>query len=663
MSSLKRALERVIRVVQHPPAPRLARPQNSYDGAAVSGRLPPKTRRVRRRPVPHREHLQVKAQVGNLQRKKFRQFLDPLDIPQLKIYDDNVAPYDVHRAEQNLRLRRSLKPTDIFINFLNEKVAFKKMVQWLVDLTPGTLKGGHVVHNVATLQSVLADEEAQFSATRYAHTPRYHFHELPPIPDPLTPDSFQEYIYFLTHCRILYRNSGSLQSGIVPDILLHTHRLDNVAFRKCRSADTYNYLIKYFGHDKFQVSFAKELLLVMIKDGHVPNVDTINTLIKICKRHSVRRALTLSFSLVLKYLQLAKKFDVALNLSTWNRVYDCIQNVLLKEQFVNKICAERVPVLANLAVRIIEDYSASTSRTQELVEFVEKELGWAGWRGDSRVCNKVLQHRLRHSSDPREVGETLAHMLPHLQGDVVTVKAAVDAMEANTTISAKEAMMLGVFLRLLGGETPPETLGKVVAAMCRTAGRYEVRAVCSIVRGLIHDACIAYQLPEEYLEYEDAPGKRARRESKRASRRSTSAKRGLSIPIHRLAELYRIIKRLTRNSLNDMEAAVLYANKTLQEPIPMPHEKLSASEAVAWEELKKRARSPGFWDKPCATLGLTPAARQTPAAMVHAYRAANYASMSMSHTGSLLEKLRSGPQQHLMQELHRRKIIDSSQEF
>ncbi|KAM9886070.1 hypothetical protein OXX79_014426 [Metschnikowia pulcherrima] len=104
---------------------------------------------------------------------------------------------------------------------------------------------------------------------------------------------------------MLYRNSSSLMSGIVPEILLHTHHLENTQFKPFRTVETYNYLI-IFGYEKFQNSFSRELLLVMVHDGHSPNINTINQLMKTCRIHASRRSLVSTYKVVVSYLSLAK---------------------------------------------------------------------------------------------------------------------------------------------------------------------------------------------------------------------------------------------------------------------------------------------------------------------------------------------------------------------
>ncbi|KAM9922628.1 hypothetical protein OXX80_011812, partial [Metschnikowia pulcherrima] len=159
----------------------------------------------------------VRPHLKGFLRKRYQKFLEPLDMPQLKIYDDSLPKYDVSRAEHILANKKSSDRQQIFANYLEEKHNFEKMMNLLVELTPRDLMDKNTVENSTSLAHVLKREESQFRATRYDHIPRYHFHEVPPIPQPLTKESFQEYIYFLTHSKMLYRNSSSLMSGIVPE--------------------------------------------------------------------------------------------------------------------------------------------------------------------------------------------------------------------------------------------------------------------------------------------------------------------------------------------------------------------------------------------------------------------------------------------------------------
>ena len=151
---------------------------------------------------------------------------------------------------------------NVFNNFLEDRIIFNQMMDLLIDITPEYLKSNDI-HNDQSLSRILQQQDHQDRMNKFSDiTPRYHFHEIPPIP-PLDPESFQKYIYFLTHLKILYKNSLSLQNGLVSDILLHTHKLTNTKYQPFRSVYTYNYLIKFFGYDKNQSSFARELLLVV----------------------------------------------------------------------------------------------------------------------------------------------------------------------------------------------------------------------------------------------------------------------------------------------------------------------------------------------------------------------------------------------------------------
>lgn len=559
-------------------------------------------------------------------------------MPELKIYDDSPAPYNVPKAEANLTSKKSKDRIDIFNNFLSERFTFNKMLDFLVGLTPTRLKSEETISDAGTLAGVLKEQERQYTQGA-SQVPRFHFQELPPIPQPLTADSFRDYIYFLTHLRILYKNSSSLESGIVPDILLYTHHLDNTEFKPFRSVDTFNYLIKYFGYDKFQSSFARELLLVMSKDGHKPNIGTINELLKICRKHSDRRSLVSTYSVVINYLVLVKRMNLEINLTTWNRIYDCIDNIFLKELFVNKMSAINLPILHNMCNSILRDFATTTSDTQEVVDFIEKDLNRPKWRDDPRMLDKVLHHKIIHLATAEDFGEVW-HDLMSNPIDGVTLKSVINSLWSNPRLQNRTYLMLATYLKLKDrlDFVPAEVYGTLFGAICEES--LDTVAVSKLARSLIHvEALQKLNLPVEFNEYLDATG-----ETKKESPK---------IPEH-----YRMMKRLSKHNLTDLEARVLYCQQEMR--CPMPWDSLSETESSEWESTKAELDADAkFWENSTTKankIGLVVAESPVPGEVIHNYRRVNSINMGISRDIVLIQKLQKGFEKQTEDEMAKRNI-------
>lgn len=490
-------------------------------------------------------------------------------MPQLKAFDEK-SRYDSAKAEQRRSARQSTRVEDQFQHFLNERSVFTKMLDLLVELTPENLKSALTIENSEALASVVLEQERQYRSTRYS-TPRYLMTELPHMPPPNDAAKFQEYIYYLTHTKVLFRNLSLLTSGIVPEILLHTHHLENSTYKNVRSTTTYNYLIKYFGYDKFQSSFARELLLVMSKDGHHPNIETVNQLLKTCRIHSRRRRLTSTYHVILSYLTLAKRLDLRADLTTWYRVYDCLDNIFLKEAFANKMALIHLPVSDAMCLRIVQDFASTTSNTSDLMEFVERDL----MRDitESRIGDIIMTHKVQRLRDCGEFAGFWREI--PLCPDPLTVKHLVSAVANNRHFKHQTPLIFGIFLhfRKLSVEILPE----VVGLLLKSAVKEKVSS--KILRGLLHEGMRALRL-DEWMH------------------RPTKKKIQVPgfpalVPKPKLHESYRILKRLTQNLLTEAEARAILAvdSGNLERYLWDP---LSAEEEVWWTEFCD-SHMPEFW--------------------------------------------------------------------
>ncbi|OBA19466.1 hypothetical protein METBIDRAFT_46102, partial [Metschnikowia bicuspidata var. bicuspidata NRRL YB-4993] len=660
MNSLKEALARVSRVV-NPPGPRRRPPPVVVPAPPAA----PRHLQLGERPtVPRPQLAAARPHVQRFLRRRFQRFLEPLQMPQLRIHEDRRAPYDAARAERRLAHKSSADRLQMLTYFLGERPAFERMMRLLEAHTPRELMDGATVESPAALARVLEREDREFHAARYAHVPRFHFREVPPMPRPLTRAGFQEYVYTLTHSRMLYRNALSLKSGLVPEILLYTHRVDNEAFRPFRSTETYNYLIKYFGFDKFQSSFARELVLVMVHDGHAPNTNTLNQLLRICRVHSRRRSLVSTYKLVANYLGLARKLGLRINLATWNRVYDCIDNILLKEAFLNRMLAVCLPVLDNMCVRVLADFCTTTSHTQEVVRFLENDLRRPAWRDAPRLAEKVLFHQVQHTAANADLARVFEDFGRHVAVDALTLKTLANAINANANLLHRGYLVLCMYVRLapLVPLVPPEVYSRAAQLLCENAEGYDIPAVNFFVRAIVHhDATRMLGLPPT------EPKMDFKTEETRDSKKQARGPR-LKSPDAVFPENYKIFKRLSRKGLNVLEAKVIYE---LQErPNPgsrYPWDLLTESEEKAWVAITEQIRAQSrFWENTAAkaaSVGLVVSDHpQAPPAWITAYEKKQYRQMSLSHEINTLQKLAMGLDKHTEHEMKKRNIYAASPE-
>lgn len=470
MLPIKSTLSRVGRTARHiellqknaapPPQPRAATP------------LPPKP------PVPKAELKKWRRHLDHYQTKVYRDFLTPLGMDNLKVFND-PEPFDAVSAHAKWRRLADPSPKQQFHNYLEEKTKFEQMALMLIDSFPNDLKN---VDSPARLART-------FGQTHAERTPRHHYHELPPMPKPLTPEAFERWIYSLTHTRHFYRNSLSLSLGIIPDILLQTHHLDNREFKAVRLVHTYNHLIYYFA-SKNQSSFAREILLVMTADGHHPNTTTINNLLRVCRFHAHNRLTSSTYSVILKYLSLARTMGIPLDFELITRVYDATNNLFLRELLLSQLQAAEIPISPSLMTRVVDDFCATTTSTAEVIKFLETDFG-RDWRRENVLFNKVVGHQLTHDL------AGLAELVDSVAVDAYTIKLVVEGIR-RLAVPHKGWMMLQWYWRLRQ-RTPP-TNPHIFALLINqliAEGDQLPYATAIAVKGLIADMTCALALPTD----------------------------------------------------------------------------------------------------------------------------------------------------------------------
>lgn len=499
MNSIKDALVRLSRVVRQLESDGkklpIVGPRSAMRNAAKHQNVSRDKHNVKviRRPDRNIENVsRYSALVRDHQKERFRDFLRPLGIPNLKTLQETGSgpkQYDTEKARNNWLINK-----DNLRSFLYNREAFSKMMDLIRDLTPpeyvATDKSPEHIRRI-----IEVDEIERRRSSFHGIGPKNSFSEIPSMPEPLTPESFRKWIYQLTHTKYHYRNLSSLKSGIVADILLYTHNLENTQFKRFRSVDTYNYLIKWFGYDKNQNSFARELILVMNKDGHSINLDTINQLLKICTTHLHIRQLSNTYHNISQNLRLAQKLGLGIDLTTFHRVYDCISSIYLRELYLNRLTSIGVPILRGLIVRIVGDFAQTTKSTAELIQFIENSLKIVDWKGDSHVYNQVVVHRARH--------ETLEDVLEGVAGcyDAYTVKYLMESVvQRNGPVSD----LWKIYKRL-----PLEADGYLNVVIVfrflvqKTLGceAYTARQKIFIVRGIMHEMINGANMPLEVEEH------------------------------------------------------------------------------------------------------------------------------------------------------------------
>ncbi|KAI3403239.2 AEP3 [Candida oxycetoniae] len=490
-----------------------------------------------------------KSTLRLLDRQRLQEFLGPLNIADLKTLGKRET-YDCETASKNWQVKNFQKNFQSQSIVYEETQIFKKLIKYLVDLTPSNLKQ---VNNEVRLNHIM---EKQVFKQRLRVD---NFHEITQFPDPITKKNFEEYIYNLTHIRHHFLLSSSLKSGIIPLILLYTHNLANEKFAPYRSTTTFNHLIKYFGIDKNQNLLAREILLVMRKDGHHANQETIDNLLRMCKTHSHIRSISSTFSVVLKYLKLSDTLGIDVTLDTWTRVYDTIRSPQLKEYFLKVLQGEQIPMTRGLVMRVLDDYMETTNDTEKVIHFIENDLNFKNWRCDNKVVHKIVEHRCRHGYIP-EIGNN----------DDYSLLSLLYGLAKNKSLTFKSKLMFEKYCKFTETHCPQLiNIYKVIIRQLIDDFRdlRNIPLVNFLIRGLVHDATQSIGLPVEYYQYD------------------SSAK---TIP-----ENYKMISNIVKSRLFNFQALIDVINSKKVIEIREPWTLLSDNEIVQWEKLKK---SNNKWD-------------------------------------------------------------------
>lgn len=571
----------------------------------------------------------------NYQRKIYQDFLAPLNMPSLKVFNNELPKYNEESAVENWHRKKKKDSLATFEGFIQDRTSFHKMMDLLVKVTPNNLKLEED-RNINILGKILADQENQELEHTYPYEfPRHVFTEVPPIPIDLTVESFQKYIYHLTHLTFYYKNSLSLKSGIVADILLYTHRLDNEKFKQYRSVHTYNYLMHYFGYIKNQSSFARELLLVMNKDGHKPNIQTINNLLKLCRTHSNIRSITNTYDIVTKYLKLCHSLNIPVNLTTYNRIYDSINNIFLKEIFLDKLNMINLPILKNLVLRILDDYMKVTTDNPDLINFIESELNYMDWRNDFKVFNKVLYHKCVNL-DSEELICKISDLSKNEKLDNYSLKYIIESIRDNKKIHNKAQLMLTAYVVLAKNNTNIANIPIIYKLIVHQLinGDYDLFQTSFFTRGLIHDATLELGLPGDITFY------------------------GLK---QTDPENYKIFKRIVGLKICTLDAKISYANRN-QVAVPSLKTPLSSDEVNRWSNIKHKLASP-YSTSSLHKLVLendailSPAKSHVPASYIERYEFNEWKKMNNFRANERVLRLKKGNQAYVYSQLKDRSII------
>ncbi|KAI5954398.1 AEP3 [Candida jiufengensis] len=525
-------------------------PSSSTENQHNTTPQPPKFKYLKSTHIPKNEFKNHKSTT-----KLFQEFLKPLNLENLKSFDTDKKDYDTSNATSNWQKQNS-KNLNVQVEiYMENRLLFQKLLKFLVEITPVHLKN---INNVTYNQHII-NQEQQKNLKHQQNTDC--FHEIPALPTPLTVENFESYIYNLTHKRYHYLNSSSLKSGIIPKILLFTHKLDNEKFKPYRSTTTFNYLIKYFGYDKNQSLFARELLLVMNKEGHLINEETINNLLKIASKHSKIRSNSNSFKLVMKYLKLSQSLGIDINLDTWTKIYDTIGNLHLKELYLETIQNSKLPITRSLIIRILDDFMNITKDTREVIFFIENDLNYKNWQNDELIKNKIIFHKAKNG-DVSSVIE-----------DDYGLKFFLQGIKNDGSLNFKSAPMFHQYCKYSNSNSPPKLLQIYTLLIKQLLDENKnikiLKQLLFIVRGLIHDATTSLNIPTTVIQYENDDSV------------------AQTIP-----ENYKIIARQTKDKLIKLQASIEYVNsKITNSNLVDPWIPFTSKELTKWNELKTQMSS------------------------------------------------------------------------
>lgn len=336
----------------------------------------------------------------NHERRKFQEFLKPLGTENLKIFNNDINPYDAETSRKNWQDKNSKDNLVIYGDFLKIHKKFESIIDLLAKLTPE-----EILNKDDNKQLLILESHAKYQESLKFNVPKYHFK---PIPSPREFENFQEYIYFITHCKIFNKHTTSNLNGLVNDILLYTHNVDNKEFKHKRNVHTFNQLIEYYGFQKNQNLFTRHLLLIMKLDGVDPNIETFNNLLKMLTINSSIRSIdnNLVFSKILNILKLIESSGLKANLITYERIYSCINNIYLKERFLNKISMINLPITSNFLNLIIDDLLKNCSNYEDFKTFIENDVNLKDWELNDKIFNKVVKFNIiNHKQFPTEFND------------------------------------------------------------------------------------------------------------------------------------------------------------------------------------------------------------------------------------------------------------------
>lgn len=470
-------------------------PQTSLDQPSSSNS---KTNYLHAASPEHREEISTPNECKISQ----QDFLRPLNIPSLKAFDNKPPPYDDLTATENWkhkagsRLEKGASKMDArsvgaVVHRRHITLNFEKMVNTLFSMAPPSVKATTPFE----LAQVLEKHTQELNLFRYS-VKRHRFDEVPSMPDPLTRHSFEEYIYTLTHLAF-HGKHENLQA--ISNILLDTHKLPGDPWKEFRLEVTFNYLIKYFGYDKNQSAFARQLLLVMNEDGRRINIDTINHLLKVCRTHSQIRSKVDTSVLVIKCLKLAKDFGVDVNLSTFTRVFDTINDASLRELFLQKMKLHKIPILRGMKYRILDDLSIECRSESEFIQHLEQVMYPTDWKQNPVLWNKLVKVKAKLEITRDMRGICIFACKHHVDLSAYTVGSVVAGTYLNKSYNKWiEFYMASRYFHMLEcRDLDMSQAPGVYASLVSRAISSELPGSAKnfLIRGILHEASVRLWLP------------------------------------------------------------------------------------------------------------------------------------------------------------------------
>ena len=368
----------------------------------------------------------------------------------------------------------------------------------------------------------------------------------------------------------------------------------------------------------------------MNKDGHKPNIDTINNLLKLCQTHSQIRSISNTYQIITKYLKLSKSLNIEINLTTWNRIYDLINNIFLKELFINKMISINLPILKNLSIRILDDYMETTKDTNELIDFIENDLQ-VKWRQDSKFLNKVIYHRAINATQDQL--HELWSFVSACEIDSFSIKYLFEGIIKNKHITNKYILLVSLYSNIDDSlYDNPDIYKFIILEVCENKENYSYDKIAFILRGLIYDATKYLGLPQEVTKYET----------------------NKSLP-----ENFKIIKRLVGFKLTKFEGKLAYSNSKVS-PLLILLALLSMEERNLWIGLKahiKQKNNPMEYKEVIDHLQLEPCTVLVSQDQISKYEQYQNRKTSNARNRDRLYKLQQGIDKYTVQQMTERGII------